>query len=404
MYIFRLIAFAAVLMVLLVAPNVHAQQLQDVVSPNITINLPSRTLELYSGNELVKEYPIAIGKPSTPTPMGNYSIINKEVNPVWMPPRKGYVVPSGPDNPLGYRWIGFLPLYGIHGTNAPWAIGMAVSNGCVRMNEEDVEELYELVDYGTKVAIIYERVKVRINDKGDVSLGIYPDIYGYRQVSLSEIYSKLAKTGLAGFASEQFLLNQIRTEPDKQVVFARLFKIKVDSIDLNERGVRIDDVMYVPIWPVAAVKKSNVIWDERNQIVRIEKNSAPGVIKGDVIYVTPESLAKLYAGQQQWSDEENCLEINQINLLVNGKVITNDVKTVDNILAVPVIQLANVLGHKSKWDDAKQNFTVQGQIVPIHMIDDQPYIKITKIYDIFKAYVFWNEKQHTIELTYPFKG
>ena len=141
-------------------------QLKNITSPAIVINLPSRMLELYSGNTLVKEYPVAIGKIATPTPLGKFVVIDKEINPIWTPKGPESSVPSGPDNPLGYRWIGFFELYGIHGTNAPWSIGQAASNGCIRMKEEHVEELFEVVPYGTPIKITYDRIKVKI-DKAD---------------------------------------------------------------------------------------------------------------------------------------------------------------------------------------------------------------------------------------------
>ena len=75
-------------------------------------------------------------------------------NPVWY--HKGEIVPPGtPDNFLGTRWLGFdLPQYGIHGTVEPQLIGQSVSHGCVRMHNEDVEELFTYIPYGTKVKIV----------------------------------------------------------------------------------------------------------------------------------------------------------------------------------------------------------------------------------------------------------
>jgi lipoprotein-anchoring transpeptidase ErfK/SrfK len=116
-------AVAAVLFALAGAAPAAAGLNPDLAALSIVINLPSRTLELYSGYDLVKAYPVAIGKPSTPTPLGEFSVFEKEMNPAWYPPRTGEVIPSGPWNPLGYRWVGFYGLVGFHGTNAPWAIG-----------------------------------------------------------------------------------------------------------------------------------------------------------------------------------------------------------------------------------------------------------------------------------------
>lgn len=403
-YVCRVVIFVALLLIMIVAPTAQAQQLQSVLLPEIIINLPSRTLTLYSGETLVKEYPIAIGKPSTPTPLGSFTIIQKEVNPVWIPPGRGYVVPSGPDNPLGYRWMGFLPLYGVHGTNAPWAIGLAVSNGCIRMLEEDAEELYEVVRYGTPLKITYERVKVRVDENGQASIGIYPDVYGYRQVSLADVKNKLAECGLTGMASEVFLIKQLQDEPDKQVVFAKFFNLKVNDKVLNEHGVIIDDVLYIPIWPVATAKKSNVVWNDAARTITMDKQSVPGIIMGDVIYVTLANLDKLYGGQNSWNSNENLLEINQINVLFNGKFVTSDVRTIDNVLAVPSTQFVALLGQKVSWDASKQNLLVDGVAIPITTLDDRAYLQITKINEFFKAHVYWNESAHTIEITYPFKN
>ncbi|MGE5599281.1 MAG: LysM peptidoglycan-binding domain-containing protein, partial [Bacteroidota bacterium] len=107
---------------------------------SIEINLGERTLRLLQAGSVVAAYPIAIGKPSTPSPLGTYSILNKAVDP-------GGV--------FGTRWIGITPNgIGIHGTNLPSSIGLAVSNGCIRMYNEDVEAIFPLVAVGDRVDIV----------------------------------------------------------------------------------------------------------------------------------------------------------------------------------------------------------------------------------------------------------
>lgn len=393
----------ALLIALYLSFPVSAQQNPDLSSPGIVINLPSRTLEFYSGANLIKEYPIAVGKPSTPSPLGEYYIINKEVNPAWYPPRSEIVIPSGPDNPLGYRWMGFLPMYGIHGTNAPWAIGGAVSNGCIRMHENDVEELFELVPYGTPVKLTYERVRVRINDKGEASIGVYPDIYGWQNISLGYLKSKLDSYGLSGLASDDFLTRMIQEEPDRQVVFARLVKLKVNDKLLVEPVIAQQDTLYVPVWAIAGALKINLIWDETNQLIRGEKRSVPGIVKGNILYATAEDAQVLFGGQKVWKPEENLLEINVLSVFVNNKLLTKDVQMVDGILAIPLLPLADAVSQKVHWDPVKKSATTYGKPLPVATIDGQPYIQITKIYEYFKAYVYWNEKARSIEMTYPFK-
>lgn len=106
----------------------------------ILINTTARTLTLYENGKTYKVYPVAVGKPSTPTPKGSFTIVNKAVNP---------------GGPFGVRWLGLsIPGYGIHGTNDPSSIGKAVSHGCVRLYNANVIELYNLVPLGTPVNII----------------------------------------------------------------------------------------------------------------------------------------------------------------------------------------------------------------------------------------------------------
>lgn len=106
----------------------------------ILINKSSRQLLLFNGSRQVRNYPVGIGKPSTPTPEGNYAIATKLLNPGGM---------------MGTRWLGldFDPNYGIHGNNAPWSIGQLASHGCVRMYNNHVEELFNFVRLGTPVMI-----------------------------------------------------------------------------------------------------------------------------------------------------------------------------------------------------------------------------------------------------------
>ncbi|WP_027364291.1 L,D-transpeptidase family protein [Desulfotruncus alcoholivorax] len=119
----------------------------------LAINTVARRLSHFDGNRLVKEYPVAVGKPSTPTPSGSYKIKNKVVNP-------GGV--------LGTRWMGMdIPggNYGIHGTNNPASIGTAASLGCVRMYNHDVEELFPNIPIGTPVHISGTKTDWSITNK-----------------------------------------------------------------------------------------------------------------------------------------------------------------------------------------------------------------------------------------------
>ena len=124
---------------------------------SILVDTSEITLQLFSDKELLKTYPVATGREGHPTPVGSFTIVNKLINPTWY--KAGAVVaPDSPINILGTRWLGFsLPGYGIHGTTLPETIGTAASEGCVRMFNKDVEELYAIVPTNTTVIIVDHR-------------------------------------------------------------------------------------------------------------------------------------------------------------------------------------------------------------------------------------------------------
>lgn len=105
----------------------------------IIVDLSDKRLYLLDGDEVVRGFPVGVGKMLTQTPVGEFTIVNKLKNP---------------GGPYGAFWMGLSkPSYGIHGTNNPSSIGHEVSHGCVRMYNKDVLELASLVSIGTRVTI-----------------------------------------------------------------------------------------------------------------------------------------------------------------------------------------------------------------------------------------------------------
>ncbi|MCO6186988.1 L,D-transpeptidase [Rhizobium sp. L1K21] len=133
---------------------------------SIVIDTNERFLYLVMANGKAKRYGVGVGKPGFEW-AGTHTVSSKKEWPSWTPPKemiareaaKGHYLPNhmegGPANPLGARalYLGST-LYRIHGTNAPWTIGYAVSSGCIRMRNEDVIDLYGRVGVGTKVRVI----------------------------------------------------------------------------------------------------------------------------------------------------------------------------------------------------------------------------------------------------------
>jgi len=106
---------------------------------------------LFVDGRSVKTWPVAVGGPSSPTPPGVYEIVRLKEDPTWSWEGRRYP-PGDPENGLGSRWVGIdLPTYGMHGTNEPDSIGTAVSHGCVRSSNADIEEVFGYLKLGDTV-------------------------------------------------------------------------------------------------------------------------------------------------------------------------------------------------------------------------------------------------------------
>jgi lipoprotein-anchoring transpeptidase ErfK/SrfK len=132
------------------------QSAKDSHTRQIIISIPDRRLALLEDGQPVKVYPVAVGRHETPSPDGEFTIINHAVDPTYR--HEGKEVAPGKTNPLGTRWMGLSAKgYGIHGTNVQSSVGKVASHGCFRMKKKDVEELYRRVQVGDAVSIRSER-------------------------------------------------------------------------------------------------------------------------------------------------------------------------------------------------------------------------------------------------------
>jgi lipoprotein-anchoring transpeptidase ErfK/SrfK len=154
---------AAVLTVQAIAQKTDVQEQNPQPAPSIKatkrviiVSLEDRKLALVEDGQVKKVYTVAVGKASTPSPVGEFTIERRVANPTYS--HDGKVVPAGPHNPVGTRWMGLsVHGYGIHGTNEPRSIGKAASHGCIRMARADLEDLYPMVQVGDAVELIGQR-------------------------------------------------------------------------------------------------------------------------------------------------------------------------------------------------------------------------------------------------------
>ncbi|MFM9104596.1 MAG: L,D-transpeptidase [Cyanobium sp.] len=161
--------------------GVRAPFLSDQTAPEpvaalqreLVLDRRNRHLTVLENGRQLRRFPVAVGRPGWETPVGRFAVIERVADPSWEHPATGETVPPGPANPLR-RWIGFhrdclgrsgfngrehlvvegCVSSGFHGTPNRDSVGQAVSHGCVRLFDEHVQELFELVRLGTPVTVL----------------------------------------------------------------------------------------------------------------------------------------------------------------------------------------------------------------------------------------------------------
>lgn len=266
------------------AEKAAPQEEKKSLEKKISINLAARSLALFEGTEKIRLYPIGPGTPYTPTPVGYYKIRSKDVNPSWTSPTTGQTIPSGPDCPLGYRWMEIQGNYGIHGTNKPDSIGHYVSNGCIRMQEKDVEALFDLVKIGTPVEITYNRVVVEKLADNTVVYYIYPDGYGWQKLSVEDVNKWLAGYGVANFVSNEDIEKKISDSDGEPTYVAKVYPLYVNGEKMKNKAVEQNGVMYLPAIDLADAVHVDLGWNDKTQKLISTLGAADGVDKKDVLY------------------------------------------------------------------------------------------------------------------------
>ena len=128
------------------------------LATRLVLNLKERRVYAYKDDKVIVSYPVAVGKKGWETPTGNFKVIQMVKDPIWENPWNGKIVPASPKGPIGERWIGFWSdgknTIGFHGTPTINSLGQAASHGCVRMKNEDVKVLFEMIEPGTPVVVV----------------------------------------------------------------------------------------------------------------------------------------------------------------------------------------------------------------------------------------------------------
>ncbi|MGR6835346.1 L,D-transpeptidase family protein [Syntrophomonas erecta] len=178
--------------------NEGASQQQSPGNILITVDVDWRRLYYSAPGKPLQNYPVAVGKPQTPTPLGNWRIIQKTVNP---------------GGPFGVRWMRLsVPWggYGIHGTNNPKSIGRAASHGCIRMYNADVIKLYDMTPLWTPVVIIgkaYTGRILKLGSRGSDVSGLQEKLkkLSYYQAKIDGYFGPVTEQAVINFQTDQHL-------------------------------------------------------------------------------------------------------------------------------------------------------------------------------------------------------
>jgi L,D-transpeptidase ErfK/SrfK len=171
----------------------------NVEAGELVINVPQRMLFHYWDGVVRAHYPIAVGRPDWPTPLGSFTIVSMEADPTWDVPLS-----------LGRYWMGLsLGRIGLHGTSAPSTIYHFATHGCIRLHPDDVEDLFHDVAIGERGRIVYQPVLVGF-DGADLFLEVHGDAYRNASDPLWLALELLHRTGLGTLADLTDVVRVVR--------------------------------------------------------------------------------------------------------------------------------------------------------------------------------------------------
>lgn len=332
------------------------EYLPPAKGPALVINIPSFTLTYFLDGKEVKKYPVAVGKPTAPTPVGSFRIINKVMNPTWYPPLGGRPVPPGPANPLGRYWLGFLPSgYGLHGNNNPSSIGKAVSLGCVRLRNEDVEELFSLIPVGTPLTITYATMGLETDPvSGQTCLVFYPDIYRRGTPTVEEVAARLNELGLAGRYTPGEIKSALLASRYGASFISLGTRVRIAGEEVAVETAVVSGETLLAVRPVLTAFRLPVAWDARQQAVVSGETILPVHLVGRRSFARLSDLERVLAIRSAWNEEEKVLELFQWVTKVNGRELRTGAWYEDGQVWLPVGSVARALGKKVTWDAKRQ--------------------------------------------------
>lgn len=181
----------------------------EVIPDGVVINIPQRMLFVFRDGKLAAAWPVTVGRPDWPTPLGSFYVTSRRLNPTWhVPPAirdemedEGIDVPDevkpGPKNPLGNNFLGLdHGGIGIHGTNRPLSIYLFGSHGCIRLSPDSAGKLFKMVSNSEAVEIIYQPVALAVLSDGRIFLESDADPYAMGVAHIDDVRTAAHAAGI----------------------------------------------------------------------------------------------------------------------------------------------------------------------------------------------------------------
>jgi len=381
-----------IVLVLLFSFTSVVQSQQAKAQYRIEIDIVSKTLYLFENNNIMKKYPVAVGKASTQTPVGEYKIINKLVNPYYS---KKKIAGGSPQNPLGSRWMGFKPSYGIHGNNNPSSIGTFVSEGCVRMYDKDVKELYEIVPLGTPVVIKYNPVQVKNDvEKKNPIIIVYPDTYKKIENMEKLVDDTLKELSLLD-KIETSRLNTLKGLLNKeQVVFSDKWTYMINGNYITNDVISKDGALYVSLDKICSYLNIDIITTESVEAVQILNNNIPIVENEGSRYIAVSSLENYFGWTHKINNDQLLINLDLSYILYNSKFVKGSVIDIEGEVAISLDALNNMFYGEVVTSNERARVIVSNREIEYKTVNGMPYIYLKNLLNQtnFKSNTFTKDK------------
>lgn len=365
------------ILVLLFSVKSEAQSQLSTKHCRIEIDIPSRSLYFIENNSVLKKYPVAVGKANSQTPIGEFKVINKVINPYYS---KQKIAGGSPQNPLGSRWIGFKPSYGVHGNNNPKSIGKFVSAGCIRMYDKDVKELYEKVNIGVPVIVKYEPIVVEKDiDEINPVIVVYPDYYSKVPDFLKKVEEKLAELNLTE-KIERSKLNTLKKLINKEVVvFSDRWIYLINGKYITNDVILIDNTLHVNLDKICSFFNIDINDTETREVVTIFNKDIPIVENNERRYVPINVLEINLGGNHKVNQNQQTIDYGFDYFLFNNKLVKGEIISIEGDTDISIESLSNMFGQETIASQEKAKVKLNNNSLDCKTVGGKTYINLNDL-------------------------